>query len=86
MASGWNLWVWLPCIGMVSGCCCNEVYIDILTMIVKFPYFTCIIGASLSEPHLALSTLVLSIYMVTSGLGSLVSSKIVREGMEWLVF
>ena len=26
MASGWNLWVWLPCIGMVSGC----------------PYSTCI--------------------------------------------
>ena len=26
MASGWNLWVWLPCIGVVSGCCCNEVY------------------------------------------------------------
>ena len=22
MASGWNLWVWLPCIGVVSGCCC----------------------------------------------------------------
>ena len=28
MASGWNLWVWLECIGVVSGCCC-EVYIDI---------------------------------------------------------
>ena len=26
MASGWNLWVWLPCIGVVSGCCCKEVY------------------------------------------------------------
>ena len=25
MASGWNLWVWLPCIGVVSGCCCKEV-------------------------------------------------------------
>ena len=22
VASGWNLWVWLPCIGVVSGCCC----------------------------------------------------------------
>ena len=21
MASGWNLWVWLECIGVVSGCC-----------------------------------------------------------------
>ena len=28
MASGWNLWVWLECIGMVSGCC-KEAYIYI---------------------------------------------------------
>ena len=44
MASGWNLWVWLPCIGVVSGCCCKEVYnyIDILTIIINFPYSTCI--------------------------------------------
>ena len=26
MASGWNLWVWLECIGVVSGCC-KMVYI-----------------------------------------------------------
>ena len=26
MASGWNLWVWLECIGVASGCCCMEVY------------------------------------------------------------
>ena len=27
MVSGWNLWVWLECIGVVtSGCCCKEVY------------------------------------------------------------
>ena len=26
MASRWNLWVWLPCICMVSVCCCKEVY------------------------------------------------------------
>ena len=24
--SGWNLWVWLQCIGVASGCCCKEVY------------------------------------------------------------
>ena len=43
MASGWNLWVWLQCIGVVSGCCRKEVYsyIDILTIII-FPYSTCI--------------------------------------------
>ena len=26
MASGWNLWVWLQCIGVASRCCCKEVY------------------------------------------------------------
>ena len=26
VASGWYLWVWLECIGVVSGCCCKEVY------------------------------------------------------------
>ena len=41
MASGWNLWVWLECIGAVSGCCCKEVY-SILIIII-FPYLTCII-------------------------------------------
>ena len=40
MASGWNLWVWLQCIGVVSGCCCKEV-------IINFPYSTCISSASL---------------------------------------
>ena len=43
MASGWNLWVWLQCIGVASGYCCKEVqYIDILTIIINFPYSTCI--------------------------------------------
>ena len=35
MASGWNLWVWLPCIGVVSGCRCKEVYR--YTIIIIFP-------------------------------------------------
>ena len=26
VASGWNLWVWLQCIGVASGWCCKEVY------------------------------------------------------------
>ena len=26
VASEWNIWVWLECIGVVSGCCCKEVY------------------------------------------------------------
>ena len=39
MASGWNLWVCLQCIGVVSGCSCKEVYsiIDILIIIITFP-------------------------------------------------
>ena len=44
MASGWNLWVCLECLGVVSGCCCKVVqYIDILIIIITFPYSTCII-------------------------------------------
>ena len=27
VVSGWNLWVWLECIGVVSGCCRKEVNI-----------------------------------------------------------
>ena len=34
MASGWNLWVWLPCIGVVS--------IVGVVIILNFPYSTCI--------------------------------------------
>ena len=26
LVGAWNLWVWLKCIGVVSGCCCKEVY------------------------------------------------------------
>ena len=43
MASGWNLWVWLPCIGVVSGCCCiKEVYRYPHNNYFNFPYSTCI--------------------------------------------
>ena len=41
MASGWTLWVWLPCIGVVSGCCCKEVY-RYPHNNMNFPYSTCI--------------------------------------------
>ena len=41
MASGWNLWVWLQCIGVASGCCCNEIY-RYPPIIINFPYSTCI--------------------------------------------
>ena len=41
VASGWNLWVWLECIGVVSGCCCKEVY-RYSHNNYYFPYSTCI--------------------------------------------
>ena len=41
MASGWNLWVWLPCIVWLVSVVVRR-YIDILTIIINFPYSTCI--------------------------------------------
>ena len=40
MAGGWNLWVWLQCIGVVSWCCCKEVYR--FPHNITYPYSTCI--------------------------------------------
>ena len=40
MANGWNLWVWLQCIGVFVVV---RRYIDILSIINNFPYSTCII-------------------------------------------
>ena len=40
MASGWNLWEWLECIGGgVSGWCCKEVYRFLHN--ITYPYSTC---------------------------------------------
>ena len=44
MASGWNLWVWLQCIGVVSGCC-KEVYR--FPHNITYPYSTCIFGSNI---------------------------------------
>ena len=41
VASGWNLWVWLECTGVVVGVVVRR-YIDILIIIITFPYSTCI--------------------------------------------
>ena len=41
VASGWNLWVWLQCIGVASRCCCKEVYTYPHNNY-NFPYSTCI--------------------------------------------
>ena len=40
VASGWNLWVWLECIGVASGCCCKEVFR--FSYNVNYLYSTCI--------------------------------------------
>ena len=31
-------WLWLECIGVVSGCCCKE---DIDFLMITYPYSTC---------------------------------------------
>ena len=36
VACGWNQWVWLECIDVISGYCCKEVHRFPLT----FPYST----------------------------------------------
>ena len=46
MASRWNLWVWLECIGVVSGCC-KEAYR--VPHNISYPYSTCI--SSFLQPH-----------------------------------
>ena len=45
MASGWNLWVWLECIGVVSGWYCkeyryphNSYYFSLYTPLVLYIY------------------------------------------------
>ena len=48
MASGWNLWVWLECIGVVSGCYCKEVYR--YPHNITYPYSTCI-SSFLQQKH-----------------------------------
>ena len=40
MESGCNLWVWLECIGVVSGCCRKDVYR--CPHIITYHYSTCI--------------------------------------------
>ena len=50
MASGWNLWVWL--VGVVV-----RRYIDILIIIINFPYSTCI------SSFLAAASLLLCSYL-----------------------
>ena len=59
MESGWNLRVWLECLGVVRGCC-KEAHciIDILIIIITFPYSTSIssfFGSSISTSLIILN-------------------------------
>ena len=49
VTSGWNLWVWFEYIGVVSGCCCNEVYR--YPHNITHPYFTCISSFVQQHPY-----------------------------------
>ena len=49
VVSGWNLWVWLECIGVVSGCCCKEVYR--YSPNITYPYSTCISSFLQQHPY-----------------------------------
>ena len=49
MASGWNRCVWLECIGVVSGCCCKEVYR--YPHNITYPYSTCISSFLQQHPY-----------------------------------
>ena len=42
MASRWNLWVWLQCIGVASRCCCCKEVYRYPHNNYSFPYSTCI--------------------------------------------
>ena len=50
MVSGWILWVWLEYIGVVSGCCCKEVY-RYPHNNYYFPYSTCISSFLAAAPY-----------------------------------
>ena len=59
VASGWNLWVWLECIGVVSGCCCKEIYRYPHT----FPYSTCI-GSSIPTSLFIFKMFFILVYVI----------------------
>ena len=64
MASGWNLWVWLECLVVVSGCCCKEVYIYRFPHI-TYPYSTCIISFLEQHPYFFVNCFFVLVYFKT---------------------
>ena len=59
-ASGWKLWVWLEYRVVVSGCCYKEVhvynYIDILIIIITFPYSPLHVCLRVKHERICIST------------------------------
>ena len=55
MASGWNLWLWLQSVGQVGVVV--RRYINILIIIINFPYSTC------SKSFLAATSLLLCSFL-----------------------
>ena len=45
MASGWNLWVWLECMGVVSGCCCKDI--NFLILLIPTPFVLALFCSSI---------------------------------------
>ena len=48
MAIGWNLWLWLQCIGVVSGCCIKRYTFP---HNITYPYSTCITSFLQLHPY-----------------------------------
>ena len=61
-------WVWLECIGVVSGCCCKEVY--------RFPHITYPYSTSIKFFFAAASLLLCSFFKCFSFLFMLISCNI----------
>ena len=72
MASGWNLWVWLECIGVVSGCCCKKVYR--FPHNITYPYSTC--RSSFLQQH---SLFILKMFFVLSVLMLVCNTRIYED-------
>ena len=66
VASEWNLWVWLECIAVVSGCC-KEVYR--FPYNITYPYATCI-SSLFATASLLLCSLTLGAHAHSEGYSS----------------
>ena len=86
MASGWNLWVWLECIGVVSGCCCKEVYR--FPHNITYPYSTCITSCLQQDPYFFVHYLNVFSFLFMSFLCNIANitqraCKIVQKSRSW---